>query len=282
MKQVKNLLYVLAVAVILVLLTLAGTAVVQFGMLAVAEKIGIVIAEDMLYHVSGSSGVAIAGIICAVYVKKKRYVEYVGEVQPLNVKRVTIYTGLVLCVCQVLSYAVTTMLFANVFPMEQVQVQTSITWVDVVFAMIMAPIFEELLFRMSFYSLLCRRFRRESSIVICAVTFAVIHGYQLQGFLACLVAGLTFTLLFDKTRNIWYCIIAHAFCNLFVSVGNVLENAEVTLWGIALQYEINGYVINHPLIIVGAVVYCGLFWWMSRKQKCTMQEQAAAKPVAQE
>ena len=126
--------------------------------------------------------------------------EYIGEVQPLNVKRVTIYTGLVLCVCQVLSYAVTTMLFANVFPMEQVQAQTSITWVDVVFAMIMAPIFEELLFRMSFYSLLCRRFRRESSIVICAVTFAVIHGYQLQGFLACLVAGLTFTLLFDKTE----------------------------------------------------------------------------------
>ena len=38
--------------------------------------------------------------------------------------------------------------------------------------------------------------------IICTVVFTVIHGYQIQGFISCLAAGLVFTLIYDKTGKI--------------------------------------------------------------------------------
>ena len=153
---------------------------------------------------------------------------------------------------------VITLLFSSAFPVvEQAQGSVSNVYVDLISAIIVAPMIEELLFRMGIYTLLRRKFSRVSAITICAFGFALMHGYQLQGFLSCLVAGFVFTLIYDKTGNLWYSIGAHMLCNLFAHIMNELEYAGVTWFGVPLQYEVNGYNTYHPVIIIAAMAFCG-------------------------
>lgn len=256
MKHVRKLLYLLGVIVAIMLLVLAGTAMVQAGVAIVSEKLGVSIAEDCLYQVSGSCGIAIAAFMCAGYVKRKKYVESTAE--KFSMKQAVFYMMLSACVCRVVSESGIAMLFSNFFPVvEQIQGRDINIYVDFMFAFFVAPITEELLFRMGIYTLLKRRFSKGSAITICALGFALMHGYQLQGFLSCLIAGYVFTLIYEKTGSLWYSIAAHMFCNLFASVFNVLEYAGVTWFGVAIQYEVNGYNTYHPVIIIVALAFCG-------------------------
>lgn len=252
MKQVKKMLYLLGVLIGIVLLVFIGTGVAQ----AVISKLPIAISEDLLYHVSGGVGIAIAGILCAIFVKKRNYVQNIGKTEQFSLKKLICYMGLSVCICQIITDAVITLIFSNLFPVVEEQVLKKTTYMDIAFAVILAPVVEELLFRMGVYCLLRKKFGRISSSIICAFVFAIMHGYQIQGFLSCLVAGFVFTLIYDNTRNIFYCIGAHMICNLFVTLMNELEYREVTWFGIALQYEVNGYVMSHPIFIVMAVLFC--------------------------
>lgn len=258
MKLVKKALFLLGVIVSIVALVLVGTAMVQIGMEIVAGKMGIAITEDFLFSVSGSCGIAVAALVCAGYVKRKKYTECVVTEEKFHMVQAVFYMVLSVCVCKILLNSVITLLCAKVFPVTgQMQGSSGNMYVDMVFAIIVAPIMEELLFRMGIYSLLRRRFSRVSAIGICAFGFAIVHGYQIQGFLSCLAAGFVFTWIYDSTGNIWYSIGAHMFCNLFVSVMNSLESANVTWFGVELQYMVNGYNTYHPLIIAAAFAFCG-------------------------
>ena len=84
MKQVKKFLYLLGMAAAIIVVVFACTAIVQFGMMAVSENMGVAMAEDMIYHVSGSLGVAAAGLLCAVYAKKKNYTKCVETEEAFN------------------------------------------------------------------------------------------------------------------------------------------------------------------------------------------------------
>lgn len=267
MKQFKKIMYLLGVVSLICVLVLLGTAIVQIGMMVIAESMGVVIPEDTLYHVSGSSGIAIVSILCAIFVKKKNYVQCVEQRESLNAGKALIYMVLTVCICQVLTTVVTTALFANTIPVESPQLQGRNTYLDLIFAVLLAPIFEELLFRMGAYSLLRRKFSRVSSIIICTFIFAISHGYQIQGFISCFVAGLVLALIYDKTGNIVYSIGAHMLCNLFASVMNALEDAGVTWFGIGIQYDLNGYVMFHPIIIVIAAALCGTYFVRAIKVK---------------
>lgn len=134
--------------------------------------------EDLLYHISGSCGVMIAGIICAVYVKKKNYVRNIGKVETFSLKKAFYLAGLTVCICQIIINEIN-----------------------------------------------------------------------------------------DSTRNINYCIVAHAFCNLFASVMNALEQMEITCFGMALQYEKNGYVMCHFILVIVAVLFCASCFFRMKKNK---------------
>ena len=84
MKRVKKILYLLAITTAISLLVFMGTAIIQGVLFLAVEKLQIDISEDIIYHISGSSGVAIAGIVCAVYVKKKGLVQKIGLIEPLR------------------------------------------------------------------------------------------------------------------------------------------------------------------------------------------------------
>ncbi len=278
MKQIKNILYIIKVIAVLAALLFVSTAIVQLGMMAVTRGLGIALKEELLYDISGSLGTAITGAVTAAYVKKKKYTYCVKMREPFRIKTCAYYSALTYCICSVLFFALTTFLFACVFSMVQEpqilaeKSQVDIILRDIFFPVLVAPVFEELLFRMGLYSLLRRRFKDGSSILLCTVIFALMHGYHLQGFTMCLTGGLVFLLIYIRTGNIGYSIVAHMVCNLDASIMNALEDKGVTFLGIPIQYEINGFNMVHPIFIVIAVIFCGACIMKSRKTGIKTEE----------
>ncbi len=257
MKQVKKFLYLIGFLAVIGLMVLIGTAIAQVAMGVVAQSMGVTLAEATLYEVSGSCGIALTAIVCGLYVKKKQYTQCIERKESVRWSNLLYYGALAICVCQILVYAVTTFAFSQIMPIvESSSISVENTYVRTIFAIFIAPIFEELLFRMGVLTLLNRKFSKVSSVILCAVIFAVIHGYSIQGFLACLVAGLVFTLIYVRTGNIWYSIFVHMICNLETTIVNWLEAKNVVWMGMPVQYEINGYNTLHPVLIVIAAVFC--------------------------
>lgn len=255
MKVFKNGLYLLSVIIAMVLLVFGGTIVAQIIMNVFSACTGIMIPVEVECHVSGNAGIALTAIFVTVYANRNKKNTQVSE--RFQFTRALVYMVLAVCVCQILTNVTTTALFSNVFPVEAVQSQGKNTLVDLLFAIVVAPVVEELLFRKGFYVLLQSRYTKKVSVLITTLFFTLFHGYQLQGFLSCMVAGLVFLLLYEKTGNIAYSIGAHMLCNLFATIMNSLEAARVTWMGMAIQYEVQGYVMFHPLIIISAIIFCG-------------------------
>lgn len=262
MKYIKNFLYIFAVAVVMGIVLCISTAIVQLGTEAIVNAVGLSLKDDWLFSISGSLGIAITGTLCAIYVKKKNYIACVEAKEPFRIKKCLYFSTLAWSICSILFYAITTVLFVHVFTLtDEVHViveksLADILLMDIFFSILIAPIFEELLFRMGMYSLLRHRFGKKLSIVICTLVFAAIHGYSIQGFCSCLTGGLLFILIYVSTGNIWYSIIAHMVCNLDAAIMNALEDKGVTLFGIPIQYEIAGFNMVHPVLIVTATLFC--------------------------
>lgn len=264
MKQMKNFLYIFLVLAAVGILLCIATAIVQLGTEAAANCIGISLKDEWLFEISGSLGTAITAALCVVFVKKKNYTDCIEVKEPFQIKKSLYYSALAVSVCEVLFYAVTTVLFVYVFSMtDEVHVAAEKSWGDIIlrdvfFPVLAAPVFEELLFRMGLYSLMRQRFGKWFSVVICTIAFAAMHGYSIQGFCGCLIGGLFFMLLYVSTGNIWYSIAAHMACNLDVTISNALEDKGVASLGIPIQYEIEGFNMVHPVLIIVAALFCGI------------------------
>lgn len=264
MKHIKNFLYIFAVFVVIGAVLCISTVIVQLGTEAIAKGIDISLKDELLFSISGGLGTAITGVICAFYVKKKNYTDCIEVKEPFRIKKCVYYGALAFCVCGVLFYAITTFLFVYVFSMtDEVHVVVEKSWADIIlmdlfFPVLVAPIFEELLFRIGLYSLMRQRFGKMLSVLMCTLVFASMHGYSIQGFCSCLTGGLLFMLIYVSTGNIWYSIIAHMVCNLDATILNALEDKGVTFLGIPMQYEIGGFNMVHPVLIIIATLFCGI------------------------
>lgn len=278
MKQVKNALYVMGLVLLLGVIVLLSTAVLMAVLIKGGKGLGIAIDEDLLYSMSGSLGIGVTGILVAIYVKKKSLTQYAQEKKPFQIKTAAYYAGWAFSLCSVLFYAVTTFLFAYVFSLTEeanavVENSGSLPLLgELVLSVFLAPVLEELLFRYGFYNLLRRRLENKGAIILCTLIFAVIHGYSLQGFCMCIVGGLVFLLIYIRSGNIWYSIIAHMTCNLDASVMNMLEDKGVTLLGMPIQYEVSGFNMVHPVLIVLAGIYCIVCVVKAKKEKRRMKQ----------
>ena len=264
MKHIKNILYIIGVLLSTGTVLIISTAIVQLGTEAITESLGISLKDDYLFTISGGLGTAITGTICAAYVKKKNYTSCMEVREPFRIKSCAYYSALAFFVCSVLFDAITTFLFVNVFSMtDEIHVpaeksRADILLMDIFFPVLIAPVFEELLFRMGLYSLMRRRFEKKFSILLCTIIFAAMHGYSIQGFCMCLVGGLLFMLIYVHTGNIGYSIAAHMICNLSASILNALEDNGITFLGIPIQYEVDGFNMVHPVLVIAAIIFCGL------------------------
>lgn len=264
MKHFKDLGYIFTVIAIVGGILCISTGIIQLSAEAIANGIGFPLKDDWLFSISGGFGTAVTGILCANYVKKKKYTDSIKAREPFQIKNCLYYGTLAWSICSVLFYAITTILFVYVLSMtDEIYVPaeksvTDILLLDIFFPILMAPVFEELMFRMGIYNMMRHRFGKMFSIAICTLLFAVIHGYSIQGFCACLTAGLLFQLIYTSTGNIWYSIFAHMVCNMSSNISNALEAKGVLFFGIPIQYEIEGFNMVHPVLIIAAVLFCAV------------------------
>ena len=259
---------VAALGTIMVLATILSEGLIE----AIASLFHIVIKEEWKCHIGGGIGTIVAGIMSVIWVKKKNLVDSEDKTQSFSIKRCLIIGVLAWSVCDVLYDFISTPLLAYVFHLSDslnVVEEKSIMDVligDLIFPILVAPIFEELIFRYGFYNLLKQRFGKISITVISSILFALLHSYAIQGFGSCLIAGLFLMYIYIRTGDIKYSIVSHMIFNIDSNVLNMLEDKGVTLWGIPLQYEIEGFNMVHPVFIIIAISICLVYIINKRKE----------------
>lgn len=100
-------------------------------------------------------------------------------------------------------------------PVEQV-IENSSIYINLIIISIIAPIFEELMFRKVLIDRTIK-YGAKLSILLSALIFALFHGNLSQFFYAFLLGGF-FAYIYVKTGKITYTITLHAIINLFGSV----------------------------------------------------------------
>lgn len=256
MKTVKTMLEVIGIIVGCIVTIGVATALLLFGMQAFCRGFGVELTEEMQLSLGGRLGVCFGGVFVACYMKRKGYCNYAEKKETFQIGKAIIYGISAICICQVLFDTVAALLFSQLFPMTSDVMPETSFFADIVLGVVIAPVSEELLFRTGIYSFIRTKANKSSAIIISSLVFAALHMYNPVNFLSCLVAGTVFAIIYDKTGNIWYSIVAHAFCNLNAYVLNNLERQDVSLFGMPLQYEINGYNVFHIAIILMALVFC--------------------------
>lgn len=127
------------------------------------------------------------------------------------------------------------------------------SWIGILSIVVLAPIFEELLFRGVILRGFLKNYSATKSIIITAVLFGVLHLNPIQSIIAALL-GLVLGWMFVKTGSLWVCIFFHALNNGFA----------ILLYHLAAQYNISDSEVLFfiiPAVLLGALS----FYILSRK-----------------
>lgn len=107
---------------------------------------------------------------------------------------------------------------------------------------IFAPIFEEIIFRFGLYKKLNKKLNIFISILVVSMAFALIHIYNIDGFIILLGISLIWNYSFYKTNNLIYSILLHFIHNLYAVSDNLLNYSNY--WYILLAISIIGYIFT--------------------------------------
>lgn len=130
------------------------------------------------------------------------------------------------------------------------------TWFS---ALLIAPAFEELMFRQGSQGICKRTGSKWFSLIFPTIAFTLCHGfYNIQGIVNVLAGTVAFTLCFHFTDNVLYTIPAHFLHNLFVS----LDISGYSFFGIPACREVNGFALfNLPYLILQTGIFVlSVFW----------------------
>jgi membrane protease YdiL (CAAX protease family) len=89
------------------------------------------------------------------------------------------------------------------------------TYAFIVFAIVLAPLVEELMFRGLILRGFLRRYSTKKAIIVSALFFALYHGNAFQ-FIPAFFAGVLFAWWFLRTRSLVPCFFGHIFNNAFI------------------------------------------------------------------
>ena len=139
-------------------------------------------------------------------------------------------------------------------------------WLQFIFFVILAPIFEEIFYRKLLYDRLST-FGELPAILICGVIFGLIHGNFYQFFYAA-AAGILFTFVYAKTGEILYTIGLHALLNFS---GTIL-----TEWINNLDASESKLLSDMALLLSALFAFCvilglvfAIIYWVTKKKKPT-------------
>lgn len=140
-------------------------------------------------------------------------------------------------------------------PLEMIVGQSNI-WITAVYTVLLAPIFEEMLFR----KILCDRvikYGQGAAVLISGLLFGLFHGNFNQFFYAFFI-GSFFAFIYVKTGNIRYTIGLHMMVNFIGSVvaGLFLQNIDLENLTSTTLIVVAIYVLFiYGIIIAGAVLF---------------------------
>jgi uncharacterized protein len=92
----------------------------------------------------------------------------------------------------------------------------SLTMVSLLEYVILAPLFEELVFRGLLFAILRRKFRFLPAALMSALIFGLAHGYGVVGLISVCWSGVLWAWIYEKTGSLGPGILAHAINNLLV------------------------------------------------------------------
>ncbi len=102
------------------------------------------------------------------------------------------------------------------FVVDLVWGSSSLTLVSLLEYVILAPLFEELVFRGLLFAILRRKFRFLPAALISAGLFGLAHGYGIVGLISVCWSGVLWAWIYEKTGSLAPGILAHAINNLLV------------------------------------------------------------------
>lgn len=100
-------------------------------------------------------------------------------------------------------------------------------------SIIIAPLFEELIFRGIILNKLSDRFTIHTAVLVSSILFGICHSFG--GMFSAFVFGVCMSILYLKTLNIMVPIIAHGLNNLFSEI--------------IVGVDVNGMIFTNPIII---------------------------------
>jgi len=262
-KILKQLGWVIAIIAGVAVLTLLFTGIIQKGMELFAGRNGIVLSESMLYGISGTLGSGLAAIAIWLIIRNAKRLNFYHCPNPADSRWTAVFILFTLAVCRIVLPGIwaylSCALGVKATPVGNAPDES--IWQMILFGVILAPVFEELLFRKDIFSLLLKQFAMPATIAISAFLFAIIHGYSIEGFVSCLLAGCLFAILMARTGSLWACIVAHMTCNLESLCYNTLENS-----GCSLIVSLNGHTTyGWGIFAAGtaAAILCAYYLWKS-------------------
>ncbi|MBD5134373.1 MAG: CPBP family intramembrane metalloprotease [Lachnospiraceae bacterium] len=231
-------------------------------------------------YMSGTIGIVLGTCILWLYMKRSdRWNVCLNTKEEVYVKMMCVYSLVAVCICRFVFEVVSTFVLSRLMPNMAGYIPRGITEFDktmnvmenlivTVSSIVIAPVSEEILFRKCLYGSLKKEFGVAAAMILTSILFAVLHGYGVQGFLSCALAGFIFACLYEKTGNIWYSIAAHLLCNVVAYLSSYMEKIKV--FGKPLRYEVNGYYTYHTgifIIAIFIVLYCFIRFWVKGTMK---------------
>lgn len=134
---------------------------------------------------------------------------------------------------------------------------------SVICAVILAPVFEELIFRYSFRNALRNHYSVGFIILISSFLFALLHFYNIQGFINVFIQALFFMTVYHYTNNLLLTIGTHALHNSMCYI----DFDSIKIGGTNIYHTVNGFVIASPawfainlaFAVIGTVMFIKYF-----------------------
>lgn len=131
-------------------------------------------------------------------------------------------------------------------------------------AVVMAPLFEEIIFRgIIMKGLMNKGFKPKIAIIISAVVFGMVHGNPWQ-FVGAVLLGSVFGLVYYKTKSLLLPILLHAFNNLVSFFLLIYFKTE----SFADTFKLSGWII----LAIGIVLFTTFYILLTRKYKVLYNE----------
>lgn len=128
---------------------------------------------------------------------------------------------------------------------------------NIILAVILGPVMEELVFRGLILQRLMVKFTAIKSLLVSSVLFGLLH---LESWLSAAIFGLVMGMIFIKTRNLWVPILLHVANNAMVVLVNVWHFRNGDLWTIEeVKSRWLFYVLG--LVMIPFLIYLLKKYW---------------------